>query len=57
VTEPTDRLFADYRRCCLEHLAEHGPAGPGRCRCGRPRPCPVETRWELMLETVIGSAA
>jgi hypothetical protein len=54
--ESTDRLFADYRRCCLEHLAEHGPAGPKRCRCGRPRPCPVETRWELMLETVIGNA-
>jgi hypothetical protein len=56
-TRSTDRLFADYRQCCLEHLAQHGPATRRRCRCGRPRPCREETQWELMLEMVIGSAA
>jgi hypothetical protein len=56
-TDSTDRLFAEYRRCCLDHLSEHGPAADGRCRCGQRRPCPIETRWEQMLETVIGSAA
>jgi hypothetical protein len=55
--ESTDRLFADYRQRCLDHLAEHGRAENGRCRCGRSRPCPVERQWEQMLETVIGSAA
>ena len=55
--ESTDQLFDQYRQCCLDHLAEHGRAGNGRCRCGQWRPCPTETRWEQMLETVIGSAA
>jgi hypothetical protein len=50
-------LFAEYRQCCLDHLSEHGPAADGQCRCGRRRPCPTETRWEQMLEIVIGSAA
>jgi len=55
--EATDRLFAAYRQCCLDHFSEHGRGSDGHCRCGQRRPCPIETRWEQMLETVIGSAA
>jgi len=56
-TWSTDRLFAEYRQCCLDRIAQHGPATGRICRCGRLRPCREEMQWVLMLEMVLGGAA
>jgi hypothetical protein len=56
-TESTSTLFADYQKCCLDRLAEHGLSAAGTCRCGEARPCPIETRWVQMLETVVAGVA
>jgi hypothetical protein len=56
-TQSTLTLFAEYQQCCLDHLSEHGLAAARTCRCGGSWPCPIETRWVQMLETVVGGVA